>query len=59
LLDRVHDLLEHTVRILKDVVVPKTQGAETAFPQVGIANLIACALGVLAAIRFNDEHLFE
>jgi hypothetical protein len=59
LFDRIHDLLEHAVCIRKDVVVPETQDTETAFPQIGIADLITSAVGVLAAVRFDDEHLFE
>ena len=57
--DRFQDPLEYSVGVPKDVVVPETQNTKTTFPQVGIADLIVCALGVLTSIRFNDEHLFE
>jgi len=52
-------LLEHAVRIPKDVVVPETQDAKAAASQVSIANLIAYILSMLTAICLNDEHLFE
>jgi hypothetical protein len=59
LLDRVYDVLEHAVCIRKGVIVPETQDAEAAFLQVGVTNLIACALGMLTAICFDDEHVLE
>jgi len=58
-LDCLHDLLEHSVRISKNVGVPEAQGTKAAITQVGIARLISCTVSVLTAIRFNDEHLFE
>jgi hypothetical protein len=59
LLDRFHDLLEYSVRISKDVVVPETQNVEAAFLQISIAGLVSFAFSMLTAIRFNDKHLFE
>jgi hypothetical protein len=59
LLDRFQDLLDHSIRIPKNVVVPEAQNAKAAVPQIGIASLVACALNTLTAIHFNDEHLFE
>jgi hypothetical protein len=59
LLDRFHDLLEHSVRIPKNVVVPEAQDAKAAFPQVDVACSVSRTISVLASIRFNDEHLLE
>jgi hypothetical protein len=59
LLDRFQDPFEYSISVSKDVVVPETQNTKAAFPQVGIADFIVCALGALTTVRFNDEHLFE
>jgi len=58
-LDRFHDLLEHSFRIPKDIVVPETQDAKTAIPQVGVTSLIVCTIDMLTAVRFNNEHVFK
>jgi hypothetical protein len=59
LLDRFQDLLDHSIGIPENAVVPEAQNAKAAVPQIGIASLVTCALNMLTAIRFNDEHLFE
>ena len=59
MLNRFQDSLKHSVCISKDIVVPETQNAKATAPQIGITNLIACVVGVLTSVRFNDEHLFE
>jgi hypothetical protein len=59
LLNGFHDSLEYSVGIPKDVVVPETQDAETAAPQVGVANLVSVIFSVLTSVRFDDEHFFK
>jgi len=59
LLNCFQNSLEHSVCISKDVIVPETQNAKSATPQIGITNLVACIVGVLASIRFDDKPVFE
>jgi hypothetical protein len=57
--DRFYDLFEYSFRIFEDIVVPETQNAKTAISQVGVTSLIVCTIGMLTAVRFNNEHVFK
>jgi hypothetical protein len=52
-------LLEHAVRILQNIVVPKTENAKTALSQISIAPLITFAFQVLTAVSFDNQFLSE
>lgn len=53
------NLLQYAIRIFKNVVVPEAENAEAASLQILVAHLISFVLGVLASIRFDDEHMLE
>jgi hypothetical protein len=59
LLDCFQYPLEDTGRIAKDIVVPEAQDAESAHFQIGIANLIADTLSMLAPVCFDDQPMLE
>jgi len=59
LLNCFEDLLEHSVRISQNVIVPEPQDPKPALLQISITCLISLILGVLASICFDDKHVFE
>ena len=53
------DHLENTARVFKDVIVPEAEDSETLAAEIGIAPHRRSALGVLPAVRLDDQRSLE
>src|SRR5690242_9905970 len=53
------DHLENAARVFKNVIVPKAQDSESQAPEIRIASPVGVALGVLTAIRLDDQALLD
>jgi hypothetical protein len=51
--------LKYSACISKNVIVPETKYAKTAFLQIRIPDFVSRVLGVLTAIRLDNESAFE
>jgi hypothetical protein len=51
--------LEHGIRFAKNFVVPEPQRTKALACEPRVSVRVACATGVLSAVRFNDELVLE
>jgi hypothetical protein len=57
--ERSEDLLQHTLRIRKHIVIPEADHAPASLHQVSAAHHIQLGLRMLTAVDFDDQPAFD